>query len=214
MDIDNIAPGLNFLRVIEEWVDQCDALLAIIGPRWLDATDEHGAAGLMYLRDFVRIEIETALRQDKRVISGAHGRRSHTAPGGTSRTRSTVSWANRRPADPRTLSGRGVGPCCSSPARAVGQVEAVRRDRAEKARRAQAEEVAARPEFHVRRGGAMKMSVLYHNDVDAERCRISLCEKSPVALFTLGSKNRVVWLSGVVHRSSALSAGNGASKWT
>ena len=43
------------------------------------------------------------------------------------------------------------------------------------------------------------MSVCYiHNDVDAERCRISLREKSPVTLFTLDSKGRVVWLSGVV----------------
>jgi hypothetical protein len=45
----------------------------------------------------------------------------------------------------------------------------------------------------------MKMSVCYiHNDVDAERCRISLREKSPVRLFTLDSKSRVAWLSGVV----------------
>jgi hypothetical protein len=59
--------------------------------------------------------------------------------------------------------------------------------------------VAAHPEFHVRRAGAMKMSVCYiHNDVDAERCRISLREKSPVTLFTLDSRGRVVWLSGVV----------------
>jgi hypothetical protein len=59
--------------------------------------------------------------------------------------------------------------------------------------------VAARREFHVRRAGVMNMSVCYiHNDVDAERCRISLREKSPVTLFTLDSKGRVVWLSGVV----------------
>jgi hypothetical protein len=61
----------------------------------------------------------------------------------------------------------------------------------------------------------MKMSVLYRNDVDAERCRISLCEKSPVALFTLGSKNRVVWLSGVVHHRArcrrAMARRNGRS---
>jgi hypothetical protein len=45
----------------------------------------------------------------------------------------------------------------------------------------------------------MSISVCYiHNDVDAERCRISLREKSPVTLFTLDSHGRVVWLSGVV----------------
>jgi hypothetical protein len=45
----------------------------------------------------------------------------------------------------------------------------------------------------------MDMSVCYiHNDVDAERCRISLREQSPVTLFTLDRKGRVVWLTGVV----------------
>jgi hypothetical protein len=43
------------------------------------------------------------------------------------------------------------------------------------------------------------MSVCYiHNDVDAERCRLSLREKSPVTLLTLDRKGRVVWLTGVV----------------
>jgi hypothetical protein len=59
--------------------------------------------------------------------------------------------------------------------------------------------IAAHPEFHVRRAGVINMSVCYiHNDVEAERCRISLREKSPVTLFTPDSKGRVVWLSGVV----------------
>jgi hypothetical protein len=59
--------------------------------------------------------------------------------------------------------------------------------------------IAAHPEFHVRRAGVLEMSVCYiHNDVEAERCRISLREQSPVTLFTLDSKSRVVWLSGVV----------------
>jgi hypothetical protein len=58
---------------------------------------------------------------------------------------------------------------------------------------------APRLDFHARRAGVMNMSVCYiHNDVDAERCRISFREKSPVTLFTLDSKGRVVWLSGVV----------------
>jgi hypothetical protein len=45
------------------------------------------------------------------------------------------------------------------------------------------------------------MSVCYlHNDneIDAERCRISLREKSPVTLFTLDSAGHVFWLTGVV----------------
>jgi hypothetical protein len=59
--------------------------------------------------------------------------------------------------------------------------------------------LAAHPEFHAGRAGVMTMSVCYiQNDVEAERCRISMREKSVVTLFTLDSNGRVVWLSGVV----------------
>jgi hypothetical protein len=36
------------------------------------------------------------------------------------------------------------------------------------------------------------------NDVDAERCRISLRERSVITLFTLDSVGRVVCLTGVI----------------
>jgi hypothetical protein len=54
--------------VLEEQVGQCDALLAVIGKGWIDARDEKGARRLDNAEDFVRIEIESALKQDKRVI--------------------------------------------------------------------------------------------------------------------------------------------------
>src|SRR5881296_2422892 len=68
MDVDSIAPGLDFVRVLEEQVGQCDALLAVIGTRWLDARDQHGNRRLDDPNDFLRIEIESALKQNKRVI--------------------------------------------------------------------------------------------------------------------------------------------------
>ena len=68
MDVDNIAPGLDFVRVLEEQVGQCDALLAVIGKGWIDARDDKGGRRLDNPEDFVRIEIESALKQDKRVI--------------------------------------------------------------------------------------------------------------------------------------------------
>lgn len=68
MDVDSIAPGLDFVRVLEEQVGQCDALLAVIGKGWIDARDDTGARRLDNPEDFVRIEIESALKQDKRVI--------------------------------------------------------------------------------------------------------------------------------------------------
>jgi peptide/nickel transport system substrate-binding protein len=68
MDVDAIAPGLDFTEVIAEAVSTCELLLAIIGPRWLNATDEEGRRRLDDPNDFVRLEIETALERDIRVI--------------------------------------------------------------------------------------------------------------------------------------------------
>jgi hypothetical protein len=68
IDVDNIPPGEDFVRLLDTQVAQCDVLLAVIGNSWLDATDEHGGRRLDDPRDFVRIEIESALKQGKRVI--------------------------------------------------------------------------------------------------------------------------------------------------
>jgi hypothetical protein len=49
--------------------------------------------------------------------------------------------------------------------------------------------------------GALNMSVCYirdDNEIDAERCRISLREKTPISLFTLDRAGRALCLTGVV----------------
>src|SRR6185295_10320490 len=68
MDVDNVAPGLDFVQVIEEQVSACDVMLVVIGPNWLDARDEAGARRLDDPHDFVRLEVETALKRDVRVV--------------------------------------------------------------------------------------------------------------------------------------------------
>jgi hypothetical protein len=68
MDVDNIAPGMDFVRVLNERVAECDIVLAVIGKGWLSAIDALGARRLDDPADFVRIEIESALTQDKRII--------------------------------------------------------------------------------------------------------------------------------------------------
>jgi hypothetical protein len=68
IDVDNIPPGEDFVRVLDAQVARCDAMLTVIGNGWLDAKDEHGVRRLDDPGDFVRIEIESALRQGKRVI--------------------------------------------------------------------------------------------------------------------------------------------------
>lgn len=68
MDVDNIAPGLDFVQVLNEQVASCDVLIAVVGPNWLAAIDESGQRRLDNPEDFVRVEIESALSQKKRVI--------------------------------------------------------------------------------------------------------------------------------------------------
>ena len=68
MDVDNIAPGLDFVQVLNEEVARCDVVIAVIGKNWLAAADETGERRLDNPEDFVRIEIESALAQKKRVI--------------------------------------------------------------------------------------------------------------------------------------------------
>jgi hypothetical protein len=68
LDVDNIAPGLDFTRVLDDRVAECDVVLAVIGKGWIDARDAAGARRLDDPDDFVRIEISSALNQGKRVI--------------------------------------------------------------------------------------------------------------------------------------------------
>jgi TIR domain len=68
MDVDNIAPGLDFVRVLNDRVAECDVVLAVIGRNWIDARDAAGKRRLDDPEDFVRIEIASALDQGKRVI--------------------------------------------------------------------------------------------------------------------------------------------------
>jgi TIR domain len=68
MDVDAIPLGTNFTKVLHEEVAKCGVLLAVIGPNWLDARDEHGNRRLDDPNDFVRIEIAAALQRDIPVI--------------------------------------------------------------------------------------------------------------------------------------------------
>jgi hypothetical protein len=68
MDVDTIIGGDNFPAVIEEKISQCDALLAVIGERWLTCTAEDGSRRLDKAGDFVRLEIAKALERGVRVI--------------------------------------------------------------------------------------------------------------------------------------------------
>jgi hypothetical protein len=68
MDVDSIEPGLDFGRVIEGAVSSSAVMLVLIGDKWLTATDPRGRQRLENPDDYVRVEIETGLSRDIRVI--------------------------------------------------------------------------------------------------------------------------------------------------
>ena len=67
-DIDTIDPGVDFVEEIEQAVASCDVLIAVIGPKWLTATDNQGRRRLDDTKDWVRLELETALNRNIRVV--------------------------------------------------------------------------------------------------------------------------------------------------
>lgn len=64
-DVDDIAPGEDFVNALDRQLRSVDAVLVMIGPRWLDSA---GAARLKDANDFVRREIESALSSGKLVL--------------------------------------------------------------------------------------------------------------------------------------------------
>ena len=67
-DVDSIEPGDDFTEVIANAVGSCDVLLALIGDRWLTATNSAGKRRIDNFDDFVRLEIEAALARNIRVV--------------------------------------------------------------------------------------------------------------------------------------------------
>lgn len=68
MDVDTIEAGLDFVVVLQNAVQSCDVLVALIGRQWIHIKDENGERRLDNPEDFVRIEIAAALDRDIRVI--------------------------------------------------------------------------------------------------------------------------------------------------
>jgi hypothetical protein len=66
MDIDSIPFGIDFRQQIQEAVIRNDILLALIGPRWIGA--RKAGTRISDDKDPIRIEIETALDQQKPLI--------------------------------------------------------------------------------------------------------------------------------------------------
>jgi TIR domain-containing protein len=67
MDIDSIPVGVDFRQYITDAITKCNAMLAIIGDRWLRSASDTKSR-LDNPSDFVRLEIESALRQGRSIV--------------------------------------------------------------------------------------------------------------------------------------------------
>jgi hypothetical protein len=67
MDV-RMEPGVDFVDQIDDAVTHCDALLSLIGAQWLDMRDAQGRRRLDDPHDFARLEVESALARDVKVI--------------------------------------------------------------------------------------------------------------------------------------------------
>jgi hypothetical protein len=64
MDVDGIDLGRDFRNVLRERIGSCDLVLVLIGRDWAHVKDEQGRIRLEDPDDFVRLEIESALKRD------------------------------------------------------------------------------------------------------------------------------------------------------
>lgn len=67
-DIDSIPLGVDFRDEISKVVHTCDILIAIIGENWSKTKDKSGKVRIQNSNDYVRVEIEEALKRNIPVI--------------------------------------------------------------------------------------------------------------------------------------------------
>jgi WD40 repeat protein len=67
IDIDNILPGVDFRRRINQVLNETDIMIAVVGPKWL-GSGKQTRIGMHRENDWVRLEVETALHRNTLVI--------------------------------------------------------------------------------------------------------------------------------------------------
>src|SRR3954452_2562555 len=141
MAVDSIPFGVDFHEHIQNALSGCDALLAIIGPRWL-GEDPSGSLRIADKNDWVRIEVETALNRNIPVVpvlvDGA-------AIPERSRLPETLQALTRRNAAP-VDSGRDFHPHVDRLIRSVDRLFMEARQKAERDRITQEEEARQKAE--------------------------------------------------------------------
>jgi hypothetical protein len=76
MDVDSISLGRDFRSVLQKMLGSCDLMLVIIDKDWAGIKNEAGRTRLEDPGDYVRLEVEAALKRDIVVtpvlVKGAH----------------------------------------------------------------------------------------------------------------------------------------------
>jgi len=67
-DVENIAPGEDFVIALERALTDCAVMLVMIGPTWLETRAADGTRRLDDPTDWTRLEIAAGLHRDVRVI--------------------------------------------------------------------------------------------------------------------------------------------------
>ena len=68
LDIDTIEPGTDFVQVLHRALEETRVVLVVIGPRWVSARTAEGDRRLEQAADFVRLEVEAALKREVPVV--------------------------------------------------------------------------------------------------------------------------------------------------
>lgn len=67
-DVEAISPGEDFAAALERALADCALMLVMVGPIWLEVTDNNGRRRLEDPKDWTRLEVAGALRRGIRVI--------------------------------------------------------------------------------------------------------------------------------------------------
>lgn len=93
-DADLLEAGADFRAQVTRAVDQADAMLVVIGPRWLQQNDATGRPRIHAADDVVQLEIAQALRLGKRVVPVLVDGASMPAPGDLPASLQSLACAN------------------------------------------------------------------------------------------------------------------------
>lgn len=68
MDVDDIPLGTDFVSILNRNLQDCQIMLVVIGPQWLDIRNSRGERRLENPDDFVRLEVARAIENDFTII--------------------------------------------------------------------------------------------------------------------------------------------------